>query len=150
MITTASPIARGVLAQVVDATATKPGYIVFSLPGSSYQLHLIPDGAITSQVGKRLIGTITCQARRVDLTRQGGRFVEPLVGRPRRVQGIVIAQDAQAGTITVMAGGASAVDGPGLPVVLKLTDARHSAGQFPIGELVGCDVLDGGTFTPGA
>jgi hypothetical protein len=38
----------------------------------------------------------------------------------------------------------------GVPIVLKLTDARQRAEQFEVGALVACDVLDGATFTPEA
>lgn len=143
--------ARGTLVEIVAATATKPGYIVLGLPGSSYQLHLRPVPgmeAIRSEPGKRLRGVITVQARRVDVVQTGGRYVEPLVGRPRRVQGTVLATDQAANTITVCAGSASAVDGLTLPIVLKLGDSRQKADQFPLDALVSCDVLEGGTFQP--
>lgn len=146
-------IARGTLREIVAPTATKPGYLVFALPGSGYELHLRPvpgPEAIRAQPGQRLVGTITVQTRRVDLVKAGGRFVEPLVGRPRRVQGTVLAVDAANNSLTLSAGGASAVDGPGLPIVCKLGDARQRAEQFPVGSLVACDVLEGGTFQPTA
>lgn len=144
-------VARGVLEELVAASATKPAYVVFAVPNSSYKLHLrpVPDAAVIApHPGKRLVGTITVQARRVDLVRTGGRLVEPVHGRPRRVHGTVIAHDAASRSITVNAGGAAAVDSLPLPIVLKLTDARNAPEQFPIGSLVACDVLDGGTFQP--
>lgn len=159
MSTTISPtahdaalsIARATLEQIVPATATKPGYIVLALGGSNYQLHLRPTGAadaLAPRVSKKVNGVITVQARRVDIARTGGRFIEPLAGRPRRVQGTVLARDAASNTLTLNAAGAAAVDGPSLPLVLKLTDPRQRADQFEIGCTVGCDVLDGGTFEP--
>ena len=157
MSTTISPtahdaalsIARATLEQIVPATATKPGYLVLALGGSNYQLHLrplSPTEALATRLGKKVNGIITVQARRVDVVKTGGRFIEPLTGRPRRVQGTVLARDAAANTLTLNAAGAAAVDGPSLPVVLKLTDPRQRADQFEIGVTVGCDVLDGGTF----
>lgn len=142
--------ARGTLAEIIAATATRPGAIVFALPGSNYLLHLRPlpgVDAVTVEPGHRLRGTIAVTARRVDIVRTGGRFVEPLVGRPRRVQGTVLAIDSHANTLTLNAGGAAAVDGLPLPIVVKLGDARQQAEQFPLDSLVACDVLDGGTFT---
>lgn len=141
--------ARGTLVQIAAASATKPAFIVLALPGSNYQLHLRPTCAIESlapRLNKPISGTITVQARRVDIARTGGRFIEPLVGRPRRVQGTVLARDTSANTLTLSAAGASAVDGPDLPVVLKITDPRQRAEHFELGLLVGCDVLDGGTI----
>jgi hypothetical protein len=143
-------VARGVLYDIAGATATKPALIVFHIPGSQYQIHLRQEnggGAVTAQVGKRISGVINAAARRVDMTVQGGRFIEPVIGRPRRIQGVVVAQDAGSNSITVDCGGSAAVDGAGLPVVCKLTDARQKADQFAIGTLVGFDVLDGATFT---
>jgi hypothetical protein len=142
-------VARGTLLEVVGATATKPGYIVLGLPGSGYQLHLRPlpgMEAVKVEPGKKLRGVITVQARRVDIVTTGGRYIEPLYGRPRRVQGTVLANDPRANTVTVCACGAAAVDGVNLPVVLKLTDPRQKAEQFPVDALVSCDVLDGGTI----
>ena len=144
---TSENTARGLLYDAFSATATKPASIVFHVPGSQYQIHLRQEGTITGQVGKRIAGVIHASARRVDATSQGGRFVEPVIGRPRRIQGTVLAHDAAANTITVDCAGSAAVDGVGLPVVCKLTDPRQKPEQFPLGTLVGFDVLDGATFT---
>jgi len=132
-------LARGILGAEHQATATKPACIVLDVPNTSYQLHLIPTAAPGVALGKRLIGVIRAQARRVDVVKSGGRFVEPVAGRPRRVQGIVVARDASSNTITVNAG---------VPLVLTLTDPRQRAEQFADGDFVSCDVLDGATFTP--
>lgn len=131
-------LARGVLGEVVAATATKPGYIKFTVPNTNYELHLRPTGAVSAQVGKRLIGVVKAQARRVDLVQTGGRYVEPVFGRPRRVQGSVVSVDAEANTITVNAG---------VPIVCALGDERQKAEQFEAGQFVSFDVLDGATFT---
>ncbi|MFN0011084.1 MAG: hypothetical protein ACKVS8_05495 [Phycisphaerales bacterium] len=145
-------VARATLAEIVPATATKHAHIVLTLTGSSYALHLrtTPAAAdsLAARLGKKVSGIITVQARRVDVAGTGGRFIEPLVGRPRRVQGTVLARDTAANTLTLNAAGAAAVDGPSLPILLKLTDARQRADQFAVGVMVGCDVLDGGTFDP--
>ncbi len=144
-------IARGILREIVPASATKPGYIVFALNNSNYALHLrVPGGeeSLRDRVGKRLIGTIRCEARRVDECSTGGRFVEPVVGRPRKVQGAVLGHVAGENALVLSAAGASMVDSVGLPVVVKLTDARQNAAQFAVGTLVTMDVMDGATFTP--
>ncbi|HYD00097.1 MAG TPA: hypothetical protein VEB22_02625 [Phycisphaerales bacterium] len=148
MTTATSPnTARGLLYDALSATATRPASIVFHVPGSQYQIHLRQDGPVSAQVGKRISGVIHASARRVDATARGGRFIEPVIGRPRRIQGTVLAHDAAANTITVDCAGSAAVDGVGLPVVCKLTDPRQKPEQFPVGTLVGFDVLDGATFT---
>lgn len=130
-------VARGVLNEIVPPTATKPGFIKFAVPNTSYELHLRPTADITTQPGKRILGVIRVEARRIDATGTGGRFVEPVFGRPRRVQGTVIR--AEAGAVVVDAG---------VPIHLVPTDGRQRPEQFQPGEMVGCDVLDGATFTP--
>lgn len=150
-MTTSAPsslVARGILQEIVPTTATVPGYVVLAVPGTSYQIHLRPTGTISAQPGQRVRGVIRCECRRCDLVDSGGRYWEPVYGRPRRVQGTVIAQDAAAKTITVDAGGA-AVPGVdwGLPVVVKLTDSRQSPGDFPVGRMVTFEVLEGATFS---
>lgn len=129
-------LARGTLTELVAATATKPAYVKFAVPNTSYEIHLLPQGQLTAQPGKRLIGTIRAQARRIDVVETGGRYVEPVFGRPRRVQG----------TVTAIESGAVVVDA-GVPIHCTPTDSRQSAAQFQVGQLVSFDVLDGATFT---
>ena len=125
--------ARGVLAE--------SGFerITFEVPGTSYRFELLVYQQPRTPVGKRIVGTIRAQAKRVDLVHTGGRYVEPVYGRPRRVQGEVLAIDAVENTITVDAG---------LPIVCRLTDARQKAGDFPPGSFVSFDVTPGASFTP--
>ena len=135
----APTLARGILAEVVGPTATRSAHIVIEFPNSNYQMHLLPTAPITTAVGKRIVGTISAQARRVDVVDTGGSYLEPVTGRPRRVQGRVVAIDANRNAIVVDAA---------MAIHLKLTDARQKAEQFQLGELVSTDVLDGATFTP--
>ncbi|MCW5769421.1 MAG: hypothetical protein KIT19_12135 [Phycisphaeraceae bacterium] len=129
--------ARGTLEEVVAPTATKPGYIVVSFPNTSYQTHLIPTGPVTAQVGKRIVGVVRGSTRRVDSVQTGGRYVEPVFGRPRRVQGTVVATDARANTITVNAG---------FPLVCEIGDHRQRAEDFEVGEMVTFDMPEAARF----
>ncbi len=133
--------ARGTLEQVVPATLTKPGYIVVSFPNTSYQTHLIPTAPVTSAVGKRILGVVRAKTRRVDSVETGGRYVEPVFGRPRRVQGTVVATDSHANTITINAG---------FPMVCVIGDERQRAEQFAPGDMVTFDLPDHATFTQSA
>jgi len=128
-------LARGTFIEAVAETATKPAYIKFAVPNSSYELHLRPVGEISAQPGKRLIGIIRAQARRIDLTRTGGTFIEPLMGRPRRIQGTVLA----------IKDGAVVIDA-GTTIHCTPTDPRQKASDFEPGQFVGFDVLDGASF----
>lgn len=124
--------ARGVLAQTGDDR------IILAVPGTDYQLHLNVLRAPSTPVGKRIVGTIRATARRVDVVNTGGRYIEPVYGRPRRVQGQVTAIDAGAQTITVHAG---------VPVVCTLSTGQR-ADAFKVGDFVSFDVMAGSTFTP--
>lgn len=130
-------VARATLLERIDATATRPERVVIGFPNTDYQLHLIPDGEVTGEIGKRILGTIHAQARRIDVCRTGGRYVEPVYGRPRRVQGAVLATDPRTNTILV---------GAGMPIHCTLTDPRQRADAFSVGDFVSFDVLDGATF----
>ncbi|HRJ49800.1 MAG: hypothetical protein KF787_08195 [Phycisphaeraceae bacterium] len=130
-------LTRGVLHEVVAQSATRPGHIVLRIPNTSYLLSLIPVGPLEIPTGKGLIGVVRARARRVDTTGTGGRFIEPVQGRPRRVQGFVIGTDPGARTITVEAG---------VPMVCELTDERQFPSDFTPGQFVGFDVMDGATF----
>lgn len=132
-------LARGTLLEVVAETATKPGHIRFGVPNTNYELHLRPEGTVTAKPGGRLIGTIRAQSRRIDVVDTGGEYLEPVYGRPRRVQG----------TVRAVADGAIVVDA-GVPIHCTPTDARQNASQFEVGQFVSFDVLDGATFTPRA
>ena len=91
-----------------------------------------------SPIGKRIIGTIRATARRVDLVETGGKYVEPVFGRPRRMQGTVIGGDDHSRTLIVDAG---------MPIHCTMTDPRQIPSQFARGSLVSFDVLDGATFS---
>jgi hypothetical protein len=124
-------IARGILASA-DAAQ-----VVISFPNTNYQLHLVPAAPITTPVGKRILGTIALQAKRIDTVGTGGEYIEPVYGRPRRVQGTVIR--TQNGAVVIDAG---------VPIHVTPTDPRQSADQFQAGQLVSFDALAGATFTP--
>lgn len=127
-------LCRGVLEAVVPESATKPAHVVISVPNTSYQMHLL--GTATGETGKTIIGTICAKARRIDVVQSGGRYLEPVYGRPRRVQGSVIAVDAN-----------SIVVNAGVPVHVEPTDPRQNAGSFAVGQFVSFDAHDGATFT---
>lgn len=143
-------IARGVLERIQPPSPTHPrAHVVLSFPNSSYQTSLVLDGdaaAIASRVGKRVLGRITLSARRVDIVETGGRYLEPVFGRPRRVQGAVIATQESRGIPGDL--GTIVVDAGGVPVHCRLTDSRQSASDFAIGTLVSFDAMDDATFTP--
>ncbi len=114
------------------------GRIVLSLPGTDYRLHLQIDGPIETDTGSRLAGRIFARALRVDRVRTGGRFIEPVFGRPRRLQGHIVALDPTANTLTVRCP---------CPITCELT-AHQRAGQFSTGQLVSFDIQSGARIVP--
>lgn len=125
--------ARGTL-----AAATRDS-ITLRIPGTEYRLELVVSELPGTPIEKKLSGIIRAQARRVDVVKSGGRYVEPIFGRPRRVQGAVIAANTSDNSITVDAG---------VPIICTLTDPRQRAEQFQIGDFVSFDVMPGTRFTP--
>lgn len=115
-----------------------PEKVVVQIPGTSYQLHLhCPAEPEVSPQG-RTRGIIGCRVWKVDLISPGGAFIEPIYGRPRRVQGRVMAHGE---------GNALVVSVLGCPIVATLPE-RWIADEIPLGTLVGLDVYEGATFEP--
>lgn len=134
--TVARGVFEGAIAEVIGL-APRPAMVAISFPNTSYQMHLVPVGgveSITTEVGKRFLGVIRAQARRIDVVNTGGRYVEPVYGRPRRVQGRVVA----------VVGKAVVVDA-GMPIHCTPMDPRQTASQFQVGQFVSFDVLEGAT-----
>jgi len=78
---------RGTLLEKTDDA------LVLGLPGTDYRIHLVPTihiDEITTPPGKRLAGTIEARALKVHRTSAGGRFIEPVWGAPRIVQGTIV------------------------------------------------------------
>lgn len=132
----AEALARGILAE------KSPGHMTLAVPDSSYAIHLVTEGEIAGEVGRKIRGVIRAQARRIDKVKTGGRYLEPVIGRPRRVQGLVIATDPAEDTVTVRVHDAIAI--------ICRTDGQQRAAQFEVGDFVSFDVLRGATFEPGA
>jgi len=126
-VSTSDPLVHGVLAEI------KEGMIVLTLPGTDYKLHLAVDHPPKVEVGKRLAGRITARAKRVDVVTSGGRFIDPVFGRPRRLQGRITASDTAANSITVFCGA---------PFTCELTMGQK-ANEFRVGDLVAFDVERG-------
>ena len=125
------PESVGVLNKEDDGTVT------LKVPGTDYQFKLVPEGEATSSNGEMISGIIRAQAQRVDVIKAGGKYIEPVYGRPRRVQGMITGGDVATNTIIVNAGGAV--------IHAKLMDLQK-AGDFMIGQNVSFDVEAGATF----
>lgn len=125
--------ARGILAE------SAADLVTIAFPGTDYRLRLSVYQPPRTPAGKKIHGSIRTQARRVDVVHTGGKYIEPLQGTPRRVQGEIISTDAGDNSLIINAG---------IPLVCKLTDPRQTATQFKQGDLVAFEVLPGASFTP--
>mgnify|MGYP007046999952 CR=1 FL=1 len=112
--------------------------IVLGLPRTDYQIHLAIKPLPPADLNKPLAGRIRARAMRVDIATAGGRFIEPVYGRPRRLQGRIIATDADANTITVKTA---------CPIICELSSGQR-ADQMPLGAIATFDVQSGATFEP--
>ena len=117
----------------------RDGLIVLGLPGTDYRLHLVLEIDLNAEVGRPIRGTIHATARRVDVIPAGGRYVEPVFGRPRRVQGRIVGGHPGSRAIYVKAGPT---------FICTLSDARQQVEQFSVGQMVSFDVEPGSVFKP--
>ncbi len=128
-------LARGVLRSVEERDDGVR--IVLSVPNTSYEIELRCDAKPSTPVGSRILGTIHAKAKRMDVVGTGGRYVEPVSGRPRRVQGRVVR--VEDGEVVVNAG---------VPIHCTPTHPRQSAKDFHEDQLLSFDVLAGASFSP--
>ena len=80
------PFVEGIVVKTQDNTLT------LRLPGTNYQPSFTSVGAAPA-VDAKVAGIVRLKARRIDLPVAGGLYVEPVAGRPRRIQGRVIGID---------------------------------------------------------
>ena len=100
--------------------------LVLRLPGTDYRIHLKrPAGAVPA-VGSKLTGWVEVDALHVHAIPAGGTFIEPVFGRPRKLQGRVLGHEGS--RLLVRAGPAA--------FTCRLTDVRQQASDFPAGSLV--------------
>ncbi|MEM1028109.1 MAG: hypothetical protein AAGJ38_08500 [Planctomycetota bacterium] len=115
------------------------GEMVLGIPDTDYRMKLVLEIDPPVAVGQKITGTIHATARRVDVIPAGGRYVEPVFGRPRRVQGRIVGGHGPSRTLYVKAGPA---------LICTLSDERQSPEQFSIGQMVSFDVEAGAVFKP--
>jgi len=114
-------------------------WVQVRVPDTDYRLRLVPAEGLSAAVGDKIAGVIRVQALKMMVIPAGGRYIEPVQGRPRRVQGRVIGGSTALNEVYVKAG-------PGV-VVTPLAPQR--AGDFAIGQMVSFDVRDGATIESG-
>ncbi|QDU35088.1 hypothetical protein KS4_31660 [Poriferisphaera corsica] len=112
-------------------------FVTLKVPGTDYQIKLVPTGDIPDTGSEVINGIIRADALRIDVITAGGKYIEPVSGRPRRIQGRITGGDIASNTLIVNAGGAV--------IHAKLMDLQK-ASDFMIGQNVSFDVKAGATF----
>jgi len=79
--------------------------------------------------GDRITAKILATAWKVDRVELGGNYVEPLFGRPRRMQGTILSVDATRNELTVQVG---------YEVTVKLP-SKYQAADYHVGDRIGWD-----------
>ena len=113
------------------------GIVTLRVPGANYRNSFVFHGQPAGlPVGARVRGTIHAPAWKVDCVELGGNYVEPLFGRPRRMQGTILSVNTARNELTVQVGYEATVK---LPKGAK-------AETFKVGERVGWDNIEIPTF----
>ena len=113
------------------------GQVTLKAPGQNYRNTFTYTGESLTP-GSRIGGTIACRAYKAEAVSDGGNYVEPLFGRPRRMQGRVIELHLGENALTVEVG---------YPVRVKLP-AHQGAAAFAVGSRIGWDNVGMPTFSP--
>jgi hypothetical protein len=127
---TAVPTISGTIAAVGE------GFIELKVPGTDYRLKLVVGPEFAGEVGEKVTGVVRAQARRMDVIPAGGRYIEPVFGRPRRVQGRVSGGSVSDNAVYVTAG----------PRLCVTPLAPQTAKDFALGQMVSFDVEPGASF----
>lgn len=114
------------------------GVGTFAVPGTGYRIMLTVPEDFDAPTGRRIRGRVRGHALRMHRTSAGGNFIEPLEGRPRIVQGTVLAVDPAADEVIL-----------DLVVPFRIAMAEgQSAQEFATGEMVNFYMHPGASFAP--
>ncbi len=119
--------------------SVEDGVVTLRVPGSNYRNSFAAGNAGGLAPGARVRGTIHAPAWKVDRVELGGNYVEPLVGRPRRMQGTILAVNPGTNELTVQVG---------YEATVMLPDS-YRADDYKVGERVGWDNIEMPQFEPG-
>jgi hypothetical protein len=108
------------------------GMITVRVPGMNYQNSFQLKNGISVSAGDRIRATIHAPAWKVDRVDMGGNYVEPLYGRPRRMQGTILSVNAATNELTVQVA---------YEVTVKLP-AKYKAADYLVGQRVGWDNIE--------
>ena len=115
------------------------GIVTLAVPNTNYRNSFkVVDGGSVPAVGTKVRGTLHAPAWKVDRVELGGNYVEPLFGRPRRMQGTILSVSPATNELTVQVG---------YDVTVKLPE-RYKAADYAAGQRVGWDNIEIPMFVP--
>ena len=106
--------------------------VTLKTPSANYRNTFKCSSAADLAVGKWVSGSIHAPARKIDVVSEGGNYVEPLFGRPRRMQGLVLRQNVAENSLIVQTAYETTAQ---LPL-------QQQAADYPAGSRVGWDNAD--------
>lgn len=112
--------------------SVQDGTVTLKTPNNNYRNSFKLPNGLSLAAGQRVTGEIHAPAWKVDRVDFGGNYVEPLLGRPRRMQGTILAVNTATNELTVQTG---------YEVTVKLP-AQYQAANFAVGTRVGWDNID--------
>lgn len=113
------------------------GLVTLRSPGANYETTFKLGGVAKAlKAGDKVRGSILAPAWKAEKVSDGGNYVEPLLGRPRRMQGEIMSINAAANQLTVHVG---------YDVTVTLPD-RYKASAFAVGQRIGWDNIEIPTF----
>lgn len=115
------------------------GKIVLKAAGTSYELDLRFEGDSGVAAGTVVRGTVHVKGRKVWTVSAGGRFVTPICGEPRVIQGWV--KNAEPGRLVVEAGLSVIVELPQEPSAYDMVN-----GPVVVGALVNITLFPGAAY----
>lgn len=113
--------------------------VVVGIDQTHYRLHLSCDGQMSADVGDRVRGVIGAKVWKVDFVSSGGAYIEPVYGRPRRIQGRVVGSMADGNRVVIEVCGCR---------ITGEVPERWPVDQMQLGGLVALDVEPGAVFEP--
>ena len=105
------------------------GCLTLRAPGTNYRHTFQCSGGSNLSPGGKVFGAIYAAAYKIEPVSAGGNYVEPVFGRPRRMQGLVVAQHPDRNELVVRVG---------YDVVVKAPTGQN-ASDFAVGSRVGWD-----------
>lgn len=132
MQTLEADLVRGVL------ESANGSEITVSLPGTDYRLRFAQGGPTAVHPGKRIRGRVQVKALHMHRAAAGGAFIEPMMGQPRIVQGVVRGVDQAANRMLVEVV---------VPMWVEPFDGQRAT-DFATGDMVNFYVQSGASFTP--